>query len=162
MPCSKFISIRLEPGKETRVYVDKMSGPKSIPGLRTFSLQSLTGTHSNKGTAVCIEAFRWQPPGYDAPVALALNSQWPFGTAYIESNDTAGSAAGRSFSSVEFTYDEPARKLSWNQAGTNPPGKLLGSVEFNGRTPVWYIVLTLDPQAPATKGELLVGGADIS
>jgi len=162
MPCSKFISIRLEPGKDTRVYVDQMSAPKTVPGLKKFSLQSLLGTHSNKGTTVCIEAFRWQPPGYDAPMSLALNAQWPFGTSYIESNDTAGNATGRSFPSLEFSYDDAAKKLSWSQTNTNPPGKLLGSVEFNHHTPVWYIVLELDTRAPTTRGELLINGQDIT
>jgi hypothetical protein len=164
MTCDKFISIRLEPGKKTRVYIDKVTQTphQILENLSRFTLRSDIGVHTEKGTVVSIEALQWPPPSYDASVTLSLNSQWPIGTQYYETNDTAGHATGRSFSALEFIYDESAKTLSWNQKNARTPGKLMGSVEFNAITPVWNIVLALDPTATTTKGELLFDGADIT
>jgi hypothetical protein len=104
----------------------------------------------------------WPPPSYDASINIALNAQWPNGQSYYEPNDTAGHNAGRSYSELEFVYDEAAKTLSWNQKNVRTPGKLSGSVEFNATTPVWGIVLALDPAAATTKGELLIDGVDIT
>jgi hypothetical protein len=158
MICNKFISIRLEPGKETRVYVDSMKKAKrSVNGLRRFQLESPLEQQGAKGAAIKIDAMRW-PEGqvYGAPISMALSSQWPFGTKLYETNDTAGHTTGRSLGGVEFEYDEAAMTLSWSQDYKGTGAKVSGSIGFNEVSPVWYVTLELDPAATATKGELVI------
>lgn len=170
MPCKKFISIRLQPGKTTRIYVDHVdvNNPhRTLDKLGKFFLQTSTGagTESNRGTTVRVEPMRWPPPPYDAPIALYLNAQWPFqrdayGTETYEGNDTAGAHSSRSYPGIEFVYDADAMTLSWNQKAYR--GQVTGSVKFDSTSPVWNIVLALDPAAPNARGQLLIDGVDIT
>ncbi len=166
MPCKKFISIRLKPGEETRIYVDDMTTPHTtLQRLGSFSLASPYVDQDNSGTSVVLEPMKWPPQGYDSPIAFALSAQWPFGTQYYESNDSSpGPASGRSFEQIDFVYDEAGKKLSWSQSAVPAPkpGRLQGSVEFNDITKAWYIVLTLDPQAAQSRGQLKINGQDIT
>ena len=163
MPCSKFISLRFEPGADTRVYVDDMSSPKhTLRNLREFRIESPPDGQTHRGAAVTIEAMRWPPTGYDGAVTIGLSSQWAAGVVEFETNDTTGYPTGRAFPSLDFEYDAAAGRLAWNQS-RHLAGKLQGSVEFNATTPVWYVTLRLDSRAPnGTQGRLLVNGADIS
>jgi|GEM_PF-5643950 len=157
MPCKKYISIRLEPGKTTNVYVDSMTTPKlTFSGKKTFRLESPYVDQTAKGTTLAVEPLRWPPTGYGAAIALSLSARWPYGTRHFEGSDTAGSGQTRSFSGVEFVYDN-ARKLVWTQDDGSS-----GTVIFQESSPVWYVTLRIDSASTKTRGRLLVGGVDVS
>lgn len=162
MPSSKFISIRLDRNAPPRVYVDDMKQFISPAGLKIFTLKADMTKNTAQGATITVDALRWPPEGYDSPISLALGAQWPFGTQYYDPNDASGAVKGRSFTEMEFHYDENAKTLSWNQKNDKTPGKLLGSVELNDRTPVWYVVLELDSASKGAKGSLWVDGKDIT
>jgi hypothetical protein len=161
MPCKRFVSIRLDPkpNKKIHFYVDcdvTKEFRQTLDTLETFTLQSKGGTPTAKGATVTVEILKWRPPGYDAPVALSLNSQWPYGGKYYEEDDMTGADPGRSYSNVEFVYNAGARTLSWNQ--DKDGGGLVGSIRIPEKR-VCNIVLV---PSKGAQGLLIVDEKDIA
>lgn len=153
MACQSFISIRLEPGFPTRVYIDDMTTPRhTAQTVNSIRLESPATNQLQKGAMVTVEAMRWPPTGYDGGVTIPLSGQWPFGVREFKPDDISTEHPGRTFPRVDFEYDAAAGRLSWNQvaqdnptnASPAPAGRMQGSVQFGYPTPIWYITLRLD------------------